>query len=96
MSEVPVIVLEHLSEAERRALVIADNRLALNAGWDEEMLALELGALREEDFNLDVLGFDDEELTRLLAAEDAAEMRGAQEGRQSSGAHAGTNRPSPR
>jgi DNA modification methylase len=71
MSEVPVIVLEHLSEAQRRALVIADNRLALNAGWDEEMLALELGALREEDFSLDILGFDDEELARLLAAEDA-------------------------
>jgi DNA modification methylase len=71
MSEVPVIVLEHLSEAQRRALVIADNRLALNAGWDEEMLAVELAALREEDFSLDVLGFDDEELARLLAAEDA-------------------------
>ena len=72
MSEVPVIVLEHLSESERRALVIADNRLAMNAGWDEETLALELAALREEDFSLDLLGFDDEELTRLLAAEDAA------------------------
>src|SRR5579863_7921578 len=47
MTEVPVIVLEHLSESERRALVIADNRLAMNAGWDEEMLALELAALRE-------------------------------------------------
>ena len=73
MIEVPVIVLEHLSEAQRRALVIADNRLALNAGWDEEMLALELGALREEDFSLDILGFDDEELNRLLAAEDVGE-----------------------
>ena len=73
MSEVPVIVLEHLSEAQRRALVIADNRLALNAGWDEEMLALELATLRDEDFSLDVLGFDDEELSRLLAAQDAAE-----------------------
>ena len=73
MSEVPVIVLEHLSEAQRRALVIADNRLALNAGWDEEMLALELATLRDEDFSLDVLGFDDDELSRLLAAQDAAE-----------------------
>jgi DNA modification methylase len=73
MSEVPVIVLEHLSEGQRRALVIADNRLALNAGWDEEMLALELATLRDEDFSLDVLGFDDEELSRLLAAQDAAE-----------------------
>ena len=71
LNEVPVIVLEHLSDTQRRALVIADNRLALNAGWDEEMLALELAALREEDFSLDSLGFDDDELTRLLAAEDA-------------------------
>ncbi|MBZ5618475.1 MAG: site-specific DNA-methyltransferase [Acidobacteriia bacterium] len=73
MNEVPVIVLSHLSETQRRALVIADNRLALNAGWDEEMLTLELAALRDEDFSLDVLGFDDQELTRLLAAEDATE-----------------------
>jgi ParB-like chromosome segregation protein Spo0J len=53
MSEVPVIVLGHLSEAQRRALVIADNRLGLNAGWDEEMLRIELAALRAVDFNLD-------------------------------------------
>jgi DNA modification methylase len=72
LTEVPVIVLGHLSETQRRALVIADNRLALNAGWDESMLALELAALREEDFNLDVLGFEDEELARLLAEQDAA------------------------
>ena len=73
LTEVPVIVLGHLSETQRRALVIADNRLALNAGWDESMLALELAALREEDFNLDVLGFEDEELARLLASQDPAE-----------------------
>jgi len=57
-TEVPVIVLDHLTEAQRRALVIADNRLALNAGWDEEMLRVEIEALREDDFNLDLLGFD--------------------------------------
>jgi DNA modification methylase len=68
--EVPVIVLDHLSPSQRRALVIADNRLALNAGWDEEMLALELAALREEDFNLDLLGFEDDELARLLDGDD--------------------------
>jgi DNA modification methylase len=72
-TEVPVIRLEHLSESQRRALVIADNRLALNAGWDEEMLALELGALKEEDFNLEILGMDDDELNQLLAADAAAE-----------------------
>jgi hypothetical protein len=53
LAEVPVIVLRHLSDAQRRALVIADNRLALNAGWDEEMLRIELTALQEVDFNLD-------------------------------------------
>ncbi|HOL72090.1 MAG TPA: site-specific DNA-methyltransferase [Bryobacteraceae bacterium] len=67
MTEVPVIVLDHLTETQRRALVLADNRLALNAGWDEEMLRVELEALREEDFNLELLGFGDDELDALLA-----------------------------
>ena len=67
LSEVPVIVLDHLSEAQRRALVIADNKLALNAGWDEELLRGLLSELREDEFNLDVLGFSDEELNALLA-----------------------------
>ena len=62
----PVIVLEHLAAVRRRALVLADNRLALSAGWDEELLQLELTALREADFDLDVLGFEDEELAALL------------------------------
>ena len=67
MTEVPVIVLDHLSETQRRALVLADNRLALNAGWDEEMLRVELESLKEDDFNLDLVGFSDEELGTLLA-----------------------------
>jgi len=66
-TQVPVIVLDHLTEAQRRALVIADNRLALNAGWDEEMLRVEIEALREDDFNLDLLGFDGGELDALFA-----------------------------
>jgi len=68
MAEVPVIVLDHLSEAQRRALVIADNRIAENAGWDEQTLQAELGALREEDFDLDLLGFAETELGNLLDA----------------------------
>ena len=71
LNEVPVILLGHLSEAQRRALVVADNQLALNAGWDEELLRLELAALQEEDYDLSLAGFDDEELARLLAAQDA-------------------------
>jgi DNA modification methylase len=72
LTEVPVIVLDHLSQAQRRALVIADNRLAQNAGWDEEMLRVELEALREDDFSLDLLGFEDAEIEALLAQPDEA------------------------
>ena len=68
MAEVPVIVLDHLSEAQRRALVIADNRIAENAGWDEQTLQSELAALREEGFDLDLLGFAETELANLLDA----------------------------
>ena len=66
LSEVPVIVLAHLTPVQRRAMMIADNQIALNAGWNEEMLAAELAALKEEDFDLDLLGFDDTDLDRLL------------------------------
>jgi DNA modification methylase len=66
MAEVPVIVLDHLTETQRRALVLADNRLALNAGWDEDMLRVELTTLEEEGFNLDLVGFTDGELEDLL------------------------------
>lgn len=66
LAEVPVIVLAHLSEAQRRALVIADNRIAENAGWDEAMLRAELAALQEDAFDLDLLGFAADELGRLL------------------------------
>jgi DNA modification methylase len=72
MRKVPVIRLEHLSEVQRRALAIADNQLALNAGWDEQMLRQQLAALKDENFDLDLLGFDDFELARQLAEEQAA------------------------
>src|ERR1700734_2131022 len=73
LTEVPVIVLDHLSEAQKRAYIIADNQLALNAGWDEDLLRAELAALQGEDFDVSVIGFEDEELARLLAAHDATE-----------------------
>lgn len=69
LDSVPTIALTGLTEAQRRAYVIADNRLALNAGWDEEMLALELQDLAAADFNLDLLGFDADRLDELLADE---------------------------
>jgi DNA modification methylase len=73
LSEIPVIVLDHLTPAQRRALVIADNQLALGATWDEELLRAELAALAEADFNLEPMGFNDEELARYLTDEDASD-----------------------
>lgn len=69
MTEVPVIVLDHLSPAQRRAYVIADNQLALNAGWDTELLQMEVAALNLEDFDLSLLGFDSDRIAELLDPE---------------------------
>jgi len=69
MEEVPAIILDHLSKAQQRALVIADNQLALNAGWNLDMLKAEIEDLKLEDFDLGLLGFDDKFLDGLLEAE---------------------------
>lgn len=66
LREVPVIALSHLNEAKRRKLIIADNQLALNAGWDMELLATEISALNEMGEDLDVLGFDSDFLDDIL------------------------------
>jgi len=66
LAEVPVIVLDHLSAAQRRAYILADNQLALNAGWDMEMLSLELSELGDLGFDLSLLGFDDDQLAELV------------------------------
>lgn len=78
LAEVPVVVLDHLTPTQRRALVIADNRIAENAGWDEELLRVELESLREDGFDLDLLGFDDAalaEICRRLARLASAALR---------------------
>jgi hypothetical protein len=66
LAKVPCIRLAHLTETQKRAYIIADNKLALNAGWDEEMLALELADLRELDFDLDLTGFEAEGIEAIL------------------------------
>src|SRR3990170_2405276 len=66
MTEVPVIVLDHLTETQRRALVVADNQLALGSGWNEELQRVELESLKEDGFDLDLVGFTEEELDGLL------------------------------
>ena len=80
LPDVPVIVLDHLSDAQRRALVLADNRIAENAGWDNDMLASELAALREDDFDLDLIGFDDASLTSCWRVSGLAALRQTQAG----------------
>ena len=70
MDDVPTIELSHLSEAQKKALVIADNKLALNADWDTQILSLELSELQDIGFDLDILGFDANELNVLLEPEE--------------------------
>jgi ParB-like chromosome segregation protein Spo0J len=65
LTEIPVIVLDHLTEAQKKALVIADNKLAMNAGWDNELLALELAEIGDLGFDLDLTGFKAEEIQAL-------------------------------
>jgi len=65
LEKVPCIRLAHLTDTQKRAYIIADNKLALNAGWDEEMLGLELSELREADFDLGLIGFSAEDLASL-------------------------------
>ena len=80
LEDVPVIRLGHLSKAQRQALVLADNKIAENAGWDEELLRLELQALEEVDFDLGLIGFSDGELDELFAdleTEDTSEEENA-------------------
>lgn len=69
MEEVPCIELDGMSENQKKAYIIADNKLALNSGWDVELLGLELGALQEDGFDLDLIGFDADELAKLLEPE---------------------------
>ena len=72
--EVPTVDLSHLTEAQKKAYIIADNKLALNAGWDEELLKIELESLQELDFDLDILGFDEFEVEQIFGEGTNIEM----------------------
>lgn len=67
ITEVPCVFAEYLTEAQKRAYIIADNRLALNAGWDAEMLSVEIADLQGADFDISLLGFDNAELNKLMS-----------------------------
>ena len=66
LDEIPVVVLDHLSETQKRAYILADNRIGENAGWDEDVLAADLVDLQNADLPLDLLTFSDGEIERLL------------------------------
>ena len=72
--EVPTVDLSHLTEAQKKAYIIADNKLALNAGWNEELLKIELESLQELDFDLDILGFDEFEVEQIFGQGTNIEM----------------------
>jgi len=69
LETVPCLRLSHLTDAQKRAYVLADNRIALSSGWDEEMLANELSDLHADEFDMALLGFDADELAKLLEFE---------------------------
>ncbi|HHK3678331.1 TPA: ParB/Srx family N-terminal domain-containing protein [Escherichia coli] len=73
MDKVPAIRLSNLSEKQKKAYRIADNKLALNAGWDMQLLAEEVKALMDDDFDIDLLGFNDAELDEMLSDEQPQE-----------------------
>lgn len=70
MTEVPCVWVEHLTEAQKKAYILADNRLALDAGWDMEVLKVELAGLQDIDFNIDLTGFNSEELSDIFGEEE--------------------------
>jgi len=70
MASVPCVRLDHLTKAQKKAYIIADNQLALNAGWDFDVLAVEIDELNDEGFDLDLLGFSKDELNELIGTPD--------------------------
>ena len=75
MEEVPTITLGNLSDAQKKAYIIADNKLALNSGWDDELLKIELEQLKELDFDLGLIGFDSTELANMFGASEEEELK---------------------
>ena len=71
MTEVPCVFADHLTEAQKKAYIIADNRMAMDAGWDEELLRVEIESLRAEDFDPLLTGFDESELADLFEDKNA-------------------------
>lgn len=73
IEEVPCVFVDYLTEAQKKAYIIADNRFAQDAGWDEELLRIEIEALQGMDFDVGLTGFNDDEIADLFAGDDKPE-----------------------
>ena len=74
MKEVPSIQLSHLTEVQKRAYILSDNKLALNSSWDDDLLAAEMTALADVDFDMALIGFSEDEIANLLISDDRPEI----------------------
>ena len=70
LTDVPCVLVDHLTEAQKKAYIIADNRMALDAGWDEELLRVEIEALQAESFDISLTGFGDDEIADLFGKDE--------------------------
>ena len=70
--EVPCVFVDYLTEAQKKAYILADNRMAMDAGWDEELLRIEIEALQSEDFDIGLTGFDESEIADLFGSDDTS------------------------
>ena len=74
IEEVPCVFADHLTPAQKKAYIIADNRMAMDAGWDEELLRIEIEALQAENFDISLTGFEEQEIADLFASEDESDV----------------------
>ena len=74
IQQVPCVYVDYLTEAQKKAYILADNRMALDAGWDDELLAVEMEELQNLGFDLGLTGFDEKELADLFAADEEAQQ----------------------
>jgi len=74
IDEVPCVFVDYLTEAQKKAYILADNRMAMDAGWDEKLLRIEIEALQGMDFDIGLAGFDDDEIADLFAGDDTSDV----------------------
>ena len=74
ITEVPCVFVDYLTEAQKKAYILADNRMAMDAGWDEKLLRIEIESLKDMDFNVGLTGFSEDELAELYGEDKQSEV----------------------